>query len=467
MHLAALKSPAVPEVGRTTVIVAAALSASVALGAAVGAVGPQTAAGVAGAAVAIALLRSSGVTFALYLLVPPFLKGFLQPLVPVDVTVLLGLVCILHLAYGIAAKRVPVRVSALVLWFALFAMITLGSLYSPDQGIALARVGDWVGLVLLPMLVAFWVAGDQRELERFVWTCLGVGLAVTLLAVVALSPTQRLVVDFSSTINVGRAALMVPFIVFFFVMKDGPSWSRGPLLAVLPLTLVVSFAAGARGPLLMFFVLAAALSIWHVARGRRISKGTLAGVAAAVLMLGITVAVLPLPAASIDRFDRFAAFVTGGEATGDGSVAARLAGADLASSIFEEHPVLGAGTGAFAYYSRLVPVIADIKNPHDILLEIAADWGVMGLALFLVLVLTAIRRRPAAPAWGAVWALFLFFLANAMLGSFFDNRALWGLALLLLAAPVPVRSGGSTDPEKALATRGVQAQPRVAIEARP
>jgi O-antigen ligase len=441
MRLATLNGPLYREMGRPTAIAAAVLAASAALGASVGVVGPQAAAGAVGAAVAIALLRSSGVAFALYLLVPPFLKGFLQPLVPVDLTVALGLACILHVAYGIVVRPVPVRRGALALWFALLAMITLGSLYAPDQGLALSRVQGWVGLVLLPLLIAFWVANDHREVERFIWTCLVVGLVVTLSAVLSFSPSQRLELGFISTINMGRAALMVPLIVFFYVIKAGPTWMRGPLLLIAPLTFLVTLAAGARGPLLMFLALAAALSAWHVARGRQIARGTLAGAAAAVLVLGIVAAVTPLPSMSIGRFAELTA-VAGGDTTEEGSLIARLAAADLATSLFEDHPALGAGTGAFAYHSQRTPLISDIETPHNILLEIAADWGVMGLVLFAMLVLAAIRRRPPAPVWTAVWALFLFFLANAMLGSFFEGRAFWGLALLLLAAPVaalPVR----------------------------
>jgi len=428
------------QVSPSKAFAAATLSASAIAGLAVATVGPQAAGIVAGAAVVVGMLRSPGMAFALYLLVPPFLKGLLQPLVPFDLTVALGLACVLHVAYGVVARPVSVKVSALVLWFALLAMITVGSLYAPDQDLALSRVQNWVGLVLLPLMVAFWVASDQREVERFVWTCLAVGLFVTLAALLAFSPSQRLVIGFSSTINVGRASLMVPIIVFFYVMRDGPTWLRGPLLTVLPLTLIVSLAAGARGPFLMFLAVAAALSIWHVARGRRIAKGLVASATAAVLVLAIIAVATPLPSVSIDRFDRLAAYVAGGDTPADGSLDMRLAAADLSVSIFEDHPALGAGTGAFAYYSQMVPLISAMENPHNILLELAADWGVMGLVLFAVLVLAAIRRRPAAPVWAAVWGLFLFLLANQMLGNFFDNRPFWGFALLLLAAPVAVRA---------------------------
>lgn len=428
------------QVNRSRAFAAAALSASATAGVVAAAVGPPAAGIMAGAAIVIGILRSPGVAFALYLLVPPFLKGLLQPLVPFDLTVALGLVCVLHVVYGVVARPVSVKATVFVLWLALLAMITVGSLYAPDQGLAFSRVQNWVGLVLLPLLVAFWVASDQREVERFVWTCLAVGLFVTFTALLAFSPYQRLLIGFTSTINVGRASLMVPIIAFFFVMRDGPTWMRGPLLLVLPLTLALSVAAAARGPFLMFLAVAAALSIWHMARGRRPSKWAVAGAAAAVMVLGITIAVVPLPSVSIDRFDHLAAYLAGGDTTGDGSLSMRLAAADLSVSIFQDHPVLGAGTGAFSYYSQMVPFISALGNPHNILLELAADWGVMGLALFAVFVFAAIRRRPPAPVWTAVWGLFLFLLANQMLGNIFDNRAFWGFGLLLLAAPVAARS---------------------------
>ena len=421
-------------------VAAATLSAGALAGVAAATIGPRSAGIVAGAAVAVGLLRSAGFAFALYLLVPPFLKGLLQPLVPFDLTVALGLACIFHVVYGIVAKPISIKLSALTLWFALLAMITVGSLYAPDQSFAFSRVQNWIALVLLPLLVAFWVASDQRELKRFIWTCLAVGLFVTFASIVAFSPAQRLVLGFSSTINVGRGSLMVPIIVFFFVMKDGPTWIRGPLVAIVPLTLIVSVAAGARGPLVMFLAVAAALSIWHVARGRRIGKGVVAGVAVAGLGLAIVAAVTPLPSVSLDRFDRLTAYVSGGSTPADGSLDMRLAAADLSMSIFEEHPALGAGTGAFAYYTQTVPLIAVLDSPHNILLELASDWGVMGLTLFALLVLAAIRRRPPTPIWTAVWGVFLFLLANVLLGNFFDNREFWGFALLLLAAPVAVRS---------------------------
>ncbi len=423
----------------TAVVAAAALAAGGIVGVTVAAVGPAVAGSVALAVVVLTLLRSPGVALALYLFIPPFLKGYLQPFVPVDLTAILGLACALHVAYGMIARPVKIRHRALVLWIALLAMITVGSLYAPDQNLAFSRVLNWLALVMAPLLVVFWVAEDQREVERFIWTCLAVALLVVILTAGEFSPSQRLAPGTLSTINVGRASLMVPIITFFYLMRDGPSWLRGPLLVVTPLALLISIAAAARGPLLLFVALAAALSIWHLARGHRPSSRAVASLTVSVLLLGIIATVTPLPSVSLDSFVRLAAYATGAGTTVDGSIEPRLDAADLAISIFEDHPAVGAGTGAFTHYSQTIPTLSTIQNPHNIVLEIASDWGVMGLVLFLVLVLVAIRQRPPASVWTAVWAVFLFLGANAMLGSFFDYREFWGFGLLLLAAPVAGR----------------------------
>jgi hypothetical protein len=56
--------------------------------------------------------------------------------------------------------------------------------------------------------------------------------------------------------------------------------------------------------------------------------------------------------------------------------------------------------------------------------------------------------------------VFLFLLANLLLGNFFDNREFWGFALLLLAAPVAVRSQRRiTDPYEATVPSPERAHP--------
>ena len=230
---------------RLAPLAAAALTTSAVAGIAVGAFGPQVAALAAGIVAVAGLLRSPGVALSLYVLVPPLLKGLLQPYVPVDLTVLLGAICLMHVAYGLVAKPIHVDRTAAALWIAVLGMIAAGSLYAPDQGLAAEKVVSWAGLVFAPLLVAFWVASDPREVRRFVWSSLVVGVVVTLAALVTYSPSHRLVADFTTTINVGRASLLVPIIVFLFVLRDGPSWARLPLLAIVPLTFVASIAAGA------------------------------------------------------------------------------------------------------------------------------------------------------------------------------------------------------------------------------
>jgi len=62
------------------------------------------------------------------------------------------------------------------------------------------------------------------------------------------------------------------------------------------------------------------------------------------------------------------------------------------------------------------------------LLEVAAELGIVGLALSVCLVLTALRRRlPLNAASGTIRAVFLLLLIEAMVsGDIFSDRMTWG-----------------------------------------
>ena len=412
-------------------VVVATLPVAVAGGVAVALGGLPVVAALLAVPVVLVALYSAGIAFALYLLVPAFLKGALQPYVPVDLTVALGAVCLLHIASGLLSGR-RLHASPLLVWLAPFVMIIGGALYAPDQGLAIDRIAEWGALVFLPLLVAFWVASEPRELERFVWAFLAIGLVMVALALPAWTTQERLNLDFTTTIGVGRAVLMVPLIVFSFALPMAPRWARPLLVGVVPLAIVVALATGSRGPLLMFVVTVLAIGVWNILRGRGAPMKALAVGGTVLLASLVAVLLVGLPAATFERIDYAAALVTTGEA-GNASDGIRLALIDVAGQMFVQSPFIGSGTGAFTFVTDNIPLLVDQRYPHNVILELAADWGLVGVMLFATMVVIALRsHRPSTPAWTAVWVLFVFALATQMLGNVFTNRAFWGLLLLLV-----------------------------------
>jgi O-antigen ligase len=154
----------------------------------------------------------------------------------------------------------------------------------------------------------------------------------------------------------------------------------------------------------------------------------------------VSIAGPDLPSLSTQRFSLFADFLSRGAsgdlntAVGDTSSGERVQLFGLAITLFETHPVLGVGPEGFDVLSPhyLSPIEADVY-PHNAILQFAAEYGLVGLALFLVLVGLAVTRKlPRLTSITAIRVLFAFAFLNAMVsGNVFNDRELWGYLMLL------------------------------------
>jgi O-antigen ligase len=165
---------------------------------------------------------------------------------------------------------------------------------------------------------------------------------------------------------------------------------------------------------------------------------------ASVVVVSITAP--SLPALSLGRFTSLEEYVQvslsgdPGATGGETSAAARVQLFQFAVEMFEKRPLIGAGTGGFETLSpaALGPV-AD-AYPHNAILQVAAELGLLGLVPFLGVVLIGlVRPLPGRYPGFAIRALFLFFLLNAMVsGDIFADRETLGILLLILAIEAPV-----------------------------
>jgi O-antigen ligase len=118
-----------------------------------------------------------------------------------------------------------------------------------------------------------------------------------------------------------------------------------------------------------------------------------------------------------------------------GTAGERLAYYQLAIRGFKEKPILGWGIGSFSTYARST----DMRlYPHNLVLMIAMEQGIVGLtafAAFVVAIGSAIRRtvRATRGEWGFLICVVLYcFMTAAFSGSLDDLRELFlwgGLAL--------------------------------------
>jgi O-antigen ligase len=130
--------------------------------------------------------------------------------------------------------------------------------------------------------------------------------------------------------------------------------------------------------------------------------------------------------------------------------------------IAKAHPVRGVGVGGFkrAYAERVFPKLAAKgKEPktaasHDTPVTVAAETGVVGLALFVWLLVAVFRqafRRAGPVGLVAGLALAAIFCHSLFYNAFFEDPMTWGLlGLVAFASPllVPVRRAAQQPVEQ-------------------
>lgn len=128
----------------------------------------------------------------------------------------------------------------------------------------------------------------------------------------------------------------------------------------------------------------------------------------------------------------------------------RLTMAARAWDMFRSNRWFGAGMGTFELgdVNQYTKEVMMYRYPHNIVLEMAATAGVVGLALFALAIFTGllvaqrqVLKRPPL-AFLMVYAPFML-IASMFGGDFFDYRVCW-LALALLVASSPHMAGAET-----------------------
>jgi O-antigen ligase len=123
--------------------------------------------------------------------------------------------------------------------------------------------------------------------------------------------------------------------------------------------------------------------------------------------------------------------------------------------LYRSSPWIGVGIGNYLIedINRYSKEIELYRYPHNIVLEMAAFTGTVGVVLFSLLALHSLvcvtRRAMKQPALVCAMAYLVFVLATALSsGDYFDFRVFWLFALLVLAATagrasVPIGAGST------------------------
>jgi len=306
----------------------------------------------------------------------------------------------------------------------------------------------------LPLLLAgILIARRRRDFNLFVVLSV-VAAAVSALVLLkqfaqgnaqAFYPERFALSAEDNPIGFGRVASDGILFAVFIVLTVTDRRLRLLGMVVLPLVTIALVASGSRGPVLALCagLVAALLFLLRDPTARRRLVLVLAALSAGAIAIPKL-----LPAATIQRSVSFLL----GNGTGLSSNGRTHLWTE-AWQAFTTHPLFGVGTGGFA---QIEP---SFKYPHNLVLEVSAELGVVGLVLLLAFVVPT--AAPLIRAWhGAIGvdraaaaliaALLTSSLVNSLLSDSLEgSSAVWfaaGLAYGLASRPTLVGEADGVSP---------------------
>jgi O-antigen ligase len=344
-----------------------------------------------------------------------------------------------------APERLPAGIVAapVLLSMALLAIMMIRLTDTPAEQYGSDKLKLFV-VVNVTVLAAGVIVGRRR---RDVELCLALTCAIAVIGAVALlisiisgaEPvfTGRYALSEDDPIALGRLSAAGLLIALYALLTARSAVGSLALCAV-PVLLVALLSSGSRGPFIGLVL--GLVVLWGLlARGERTAgrRPLLVG----AVILAVAFASQLVPGAALERA---ASLLVGGVAGQDANGRAELWA--QAWQIFLERPWLGVGTGGFAAAAP-----GDVY-PHNLLLETAAEWGLVGLVALggilmigVAQIVRAVRRPPPGERGLAVIvaALFTAALANAMFsGDITANSSVW----LTLGLGLGLASRSRSDP---------------------
>jgi len=365
----------------------------------------------------------------LYVLFDQLQLNIPAPVMIAHVLFLTLTILVIHVKYP--DRRIPLD-TVFYLTLALWFVLVLGVLYSDNRMYGMLKIVFFLVINLYAFFACLFLAYDRVKLKKFVISVWGIGFLLAFFAYIQpksyLFEYVRYTVSESvNPIFLSRSLGISAVAGLYFAFRSRLLVFKVIYLVTLPLLIGPMIWTMSRGPLLglllsflLYYLLQPSRPRWERA------IVTLAGIGAALIFLVTS-------AGQIQQ--RMVTPI--GEET---SAAFRILAWIQALQDFAGSPLLGIGTGSFFMDTPWVPFI----YPHNLVLEVLCENGIIGLGLLTAFLLLAWRRGikalKSATSQGDIQliitllCMFAFALFNALFsGDIYKNEMIWVTAGLLVA----------------------------------
>lgn len=397
------------------------------------------------------LLRYPEITLALFLLSGTFKSQFnlMFPQAP-DITIVFGLILVAGIIIRLpifirslksfaSLRQQPTTIKFLLTFIGLVVMMLFSLFTGNDNHYGLEKTVRFATLTGLALFAPLITIQSQKSLSRFLLTLIAIALSMVAFG----QPTSEGLTAFGANhIATGRTIGLGFLSGIYFALRPRSRSVKNILLraGLMILNLFFGygvFSSGARGVLIaLFSALAfAGLIALSFRRGRTIVLTGAATVTAIVIALSVFA-----PDAVLTMNRRVNKIIS---EPIDQTAHTRVIRAEAAITMFRDNPITGIGIGGFD--QEFNPYESERGDyPHNLFLEVAAELGLIGLILLVLLLFIPIRHLLTSLTAGdraatlLILTLTFYSLINALFsGDLNDNRFLFTTLGLCLTTPIP------------------------------
>ena len=367
-----------------------------------------------------------------------FMPDFLPP------SILFGAIIVIAIAARRALKvetGIVIPRQLIVQYLALNAWIVFALLYSDDFEFGIVKVVEFSTITMLACFASVHIFGDITGIKSFLGMILFLGILLAGLCIAGVITFFRPGADEQligqNYLAIQHIAGLAAIITLYYFMPRSHGGLRVTLwILVLMLLMGALLVTGGKGPVLTFVVttiVMASLSFRHVGllTVRLTSKAVIIYPLVILFLGGILLAGILLAfeeSAFLHRMDFLLA-------DGNYNLAERVNNIGIAVDLFERHPLFGAGIGSFAAHAVDIEEADErMRYPHNILLEVLSELGIIGFVLISCLLYSSYRcfrrlqneyERAQEPI--VLFACFIFTFLNSLTSQHVANPALFAL----------------------------------------
>jgi O-antigen ligase len=350
-----------------------------------------------------------------------------------DLTIFFGTMVLLFILYKVVNKKLKIPCISNKLFFPYIALILLmfiSLFYTKAPIYGWDKFLRFVTITTLAILGPIFLLKDIKKFHRFLYTLVFISSLMVIESIIShfgMGGGFRTAFG-SNYLALGRiTGIVLLAIIYYFLLRSDKLKVRFLWSLLFGLNFFGLLYSGGRAPVVAFFMTVIILGFFSIATKVKINQARIIKIAGSFILIGGMLFIFsPKPFSKL--FGRINVLIT--QEGGGKSAARRLVLYRSATEAITEKPIQGLGIGGFSIYESG----NDQRSyPHNILLEIGAEIGIIGLISFFFITgfcfsyLFKLRKTYKEPEKyyliTTILAFFIFMFFNTLVsGDINDNR---------------------------------------------